>query len=70
MSQGRGAALDMSSDEVAERTLIALARGKSLLITGWKNKVIAFFGSKLPILLVTRVGGAVLRKMRLEAYKK
>lgn len=70
MNQGRGVALDMSSDVVAERTLVALVKGKSLLITGWKNKVIALLGSKLPIVLVTRVGGAVLRKMRLEACKK
>ncbi|MGK0309605.1 MAG: short-subunit dehydrogenase [Lentimonas sp.] len=70
MNQGANSVLDMSSEEVADRTLMALAKGKTLLITGWKNKLIAFFGSKLPIVLVTRVGGAVLRKMRLEVYKK
>ncbi len=70
MNQGVGVTLDMSADEVADRTLYALAKGKSLLITGWKNKLIAFFGSKSPIVLVTRVGGAVLRKMRLDAHSK
>lgn len=69
MNQGGGGLLDMSADSVAEQTLDALARGKSLLVTGWKNKLIAFLGSKLPIVLVTRVGGALLRKMRLEVYK-
>ena len=70
MKQGANRLLDMSSDEVAEKTLMALAKGKSLLITGWKNKLIAFFSSKLPIVWVTRLGGVILRKMRLEAYKK
>ncbi len=70
MNQGVNRTLDMSADEVAVRTLRALAAGKSLLITGWKNKLIALLGSKLPIVLVVRFGGALLRKMRLEVYKK
>lgn len=70
MNQGANRALDMSADEVAVQILRALAKGKSLVTTGWKNKLIALFGSKLPILLVVRVGGALLRKMRLEVYKK
>ena len=70
MNQGVNRALDMSADEVAARILRALAKGKSLLITGWKNKLIALLGSKLPIVLVARAGGALLRKMRLEVYKK
>jgi short-subunit dehydrogenase len=57
--------LDMTSDEVAERALRGLAKGKSLVVTGWKNKCIAFFGSKTPRVWVTRIGGAILRKMRL-----
>ena len=69
MNQGVNRLLDMSSEEVAVRTLKALTNGKPLLITGWKNRLIAFLGSKLPIVLVTRIGGAFLRKMRLEAYK-
>ena len=69
MREGTSLAPDMTSEEVAELTLKALAQGKSLLVTGWKNKLIAFFGSKFPIIVVTRVGGAILRKMRLEAHK-
>lgn len=70
MNQGVNRALDMSADEVAEKILTALTKGRLLLVTGWKNKLIAFFGSKLPIVLVTRICGVVLRKMRLEAYQK
>jgi short-subunit dehydrogenase len=61
--------LDMTSEEVADRILIALARGKSMVVTGWKNNVIAAFGSKFPIVAVTRIGGIILRKMRLETHK-
>lgn len=61
--------LDMSSEAVAELTLSALAKGKPLLVTGWKNRCIAWFGSKFPIVAVTRIGGAILRKMRLEVHQ-
>lgn len=60
--------LDMTSDLVAENALIALARGKPLVVTGWMNKCIAFFGSKTPRVFVTRIGGSILRKMRLEQH--
>ena len=70
MNKGAGRALDMSADEVAHQTLRALAKGKSPLINGWKNKLITLLGSKLPIVPVTRIGGALLRKMRLEVHRK
>ncbi len=70
MNQGVGGYLDMSADAVANQTLKALAIGKSLVVIGWKNKLIALLGSKFPIVSVTRIGGVLLRKMRLEAYKK
>lgn len=67
MQGGMNAALDMTSEEVVTMSLNALARGKALVVTGWKNKCIAFFGSKMPRVCVTRIGGAILRKMRLGA---
>jgi len=63
------AGFDMSSDQVAELTLQALARGRSLCVTGWRNQCIASFGRTLPIRLVTRVGGYILRKLRLEQHQ-
>jgi short-subunit dehydrogenase len=70
--QGKGfqAYLDMSSEQVADLTLQALAKGKSLVVTGWPNKVMAFIGQHSPKVLGTRIGGAVLRKMRLEQHLK
>ncbi len=69
MDRGANKGLDMTADQVAEHTLRALAQGKSLCVTGWKNKCIAFFGSKFPIVAVTRIGGIILRKLRLEQHK-
>jgi uncharacterized protein len=69
MQAGVSLTPDMTSEQVADLTLQALAKGKSLLVTGWRNKLIAFFGSKFPIIVVTRVGAAILRKMRLETHQ-
>lgn len=63
-SGGFNKMLDMTADEVAEIALRGLAKNKPLVVTGWKNKCIAFFGSKSPRVWVTRMGGKVLRKMR------
>lgn len=68
MRGGRvNAAFDMSSEEVVTLSFEALAGGKVIVVTGWKNKCIAFFGSKIPRAYVTRIGGAILRKMRFGA---
>ncbi len=69
MNKGVNKGLDMTADEVATRTLKAIAQQKSLTITGWKNHCIAFFGGKMPIVAVTRIGGIILRKMRLEQHR-
>lgn len=68
-SGGLNSALDMTADEVVALALRALARRRPLVVTGWLNKGIAFFGSKLPRVLITRVGGAILRKLRLGGAK-
>ncbi|MFP4157630.1 MAG: SDR family NAD(P)-dependent oxidoreductase [Opitutales bacterium] len=64
---GINGSLDMTSDEVAWLALAGLAKGRALVVTGWKNKCIAFWGGILPRRLVTRVGGLILRKLRLGA---
>lgn len=70
MNQGAGGSLDMTADEVAAYTIRAIVKGKTLLVTGWKNRCIAFFGGKSPLVAVTRIGGIILRKMRLEQHRK
>ncbi len=69
MNKSGGLSLDMTADEVAAHTLDAIALEQSLRVTGWKNRCIAFFGSKAPIVAVTRIGAKILRKMRLEQHR-
>lgn len=70
MEKGANKGLDMTSDQVAEMTIDAIAKERALVVTGWKNKCIAFFGSKTPIVWVTKIGAKILRKMRLEQHKR
>ena len=70
MQQGAGGWLDMTSEQVADQILRALAKRKRLVVTGLKNQIIATLGSKFPILVVTRAGALLLRKMRLEIHLK
>lgn len=70
MNKGANRGLDMTPEEVAALTLKAVAKGKTMTITGWKNHCIAFLGSKLPIVAVTRIGGKILRKLRLEQHRR
>jgi len=69
MQHGVNKGLGMTAEAVADLTLQALAQGKSLLVTGWKNKLIACAGRQFPIRVVTRIGAILLRKMRLEVHK-
>lgn len=69
MDGGANKSLDMTSEEVARLTLDAIAKERALLVTGWKNRCIAFFGSKMPLLAVTQMGAFILRKLRLEQHK-
>lgn len=60
------ASMSMTSDDVAERALRAMAEGQPMEVPGWKNKVYTFFGSKLPKPLVTRIAARVLASIRLK----
>jgi uncharacterized protein len=58
-------AFGQSSDQVVRESLSALRRGRTLVVTGWKNKLMATVSSKLPKVLITRVSAAVLARVRL-----
>lgn len=64
------ASLSMSSDEVAAMALRALGAGRAQIVTGWKNKVYTFLGSKLPKPFAARMSGAVLKRFRLAGEKQ
>ncbi len=51
-------------DQVAHEALIALAKGKAHVVTGWSNKVMTKLATILPWGLVTRMSGAVLAHLR------
>ena len=58
--------LSMSCDEVVTKSLLALAAGRSQVVTGWKNKLSAIAGSLPPKPLAARVAAMVLARFRLK----
>jgi uncharacterized protein len=56
--------LSMSCDEVVESALHALAAGRSLVVTGWKNKVSAFAGSVVPKPFAAWVAAKVIARYK------
>ena len=49
MNKGANKGLDMTSEQVADMTIEAIAKERALIVTGWKNKCIAFFLSLIHI---------------------
>jgi hypothetical protein len=62
--------LSMSADEVVLAALRALGAGRSVVVTGWKNKLAAFFASKLPKAVAARVAAMVLERYRLKQVQR
>lgn len=55
----------MSSNDVAEQALLALAKDRPIVVTGWRNKLLAFFGARAPKPMAARVAAWLMRE-RLE----
>ncbi|WOO42835.1 SDR family NAD(P)-dependent oxidoreductase [Rubellicoccus peritrichatus] len=54
-----------TAEQVVDETLRALNKGKRLVVTGFSNKLIAFFSSRfLSKPMVTGISGWILRKVR------
>ncbi len=62
--------LGQTTEQVVDEALRALAAGKAQVVTGWKNKVLTAFSSKLPKPLVTRISAQVLARWRLSKVSK
>lgn len=56
-------------DAVVQTSLRALAAGKVLVTSGWQNKWVSAFASKLPKVWVTILAHWILRKLRLERFQ-
>lgn len=66
---GEGAvspSLSMSADEVAAMAMRALGSGRAQVVTGWRNKLLAFAATKIPKPLAARFSAKVLGRYRLE----
>lgn len=60
----------MSCEDVVMQSLRALAGGRAQVVTGWKNKIVAFAGSIGPKPLTARVASRVLARYRLKQVKR
>ncbi len=65
---GRGGG--QTSAQVARESLVALARGRTLVVCGWKNKLLAMLSSRVPKVAGARITALVLRRMRLERFQQ
>jgi len=62
--------LTMTCEPVVMAALRALAAGRSQVVTGWKNKVTAFIGSKLPKPLIARLAEKILARYQVKPERK
>lgn len=58
--------LGQTTTQVVDAALHALARGRTQVVSGWKNRLLTAFSSKLPKPLVTRLGARILARYRLK----
>lgn len=61
--------IGQTSEEVVAAALRALASGKAMVVSGWKNKVMAAVASKFPKPLVARLAAKMLERYRLKQVK-
>ena len=54
----------MSSDAVVEQALKALASGRSLVVTGWANKLTAIAGGMAPKRFVTWMSAKIIARYK------
>jgi len=59
-----------TADFVVDCALQAFSKKKGIVVTGWRNKMAAFFGAILPRTGRAVVAEIALRKLRLETYLK
>jgi short-subunit dehydrogenase len=55
--------------QVVRESLKALEDGKSLIVTGWNNKILSSLSSKTPKSLIHKISYQILKKMRLEQFQ-
>jgi hypothetical protein len=58
-------AFGQTSEEVVVESLRAMGAGKAVVVTGWKNKLIAAFSSRMPKPFIARMAGLSLARSRM-----
>jgi short-subunit dehydrogenase len=58
-----------TTEKVVLASLSAIASGKSMVVSGWKNKLLAAFATKFPKPTVARLAGISLRHFRMKRVK-
>lgn len=56
--------------QVVEWSLHALEGGRNLIVTGWNNRILSFFSSLVPRRFIGRISAFVVKKIRVEQFKK
>jgi hypothetical protein len=59
-----------TSEKVVMRSLRALASGRSMVVSGWKNKLMTSFVSIVPKPLMSRLAGIALAHFRMKQVKR
>lgn len=62
--------LSMTPEQVVTHAMEALGRGRSQVVTGWKNRLYAFAASKVSKPFAARIGGRFLARFRLEKVRR
>ncbi len=57
--------LGQTSEQVVDEALTALASGRMLVVTGWKNKLLTAVTGRLPKAFAARIGARVLARYRM-----
>lgn len=63
-------AFSMSPEEVVRQTLRALAAGRSLVVPGWKNKLLSSLAGAAPKPLAARLARVILARYRLSQAQR
>ncbi len=62
-------AFSQTSEEVVMASLRAMAAGKSMVVTGWMNKLLSVAGSRVPKAMAARIAGNSLSRFRMRQVK-
>jgi len=66
MDPGKMAKSAQTAEAVVNESLLALAKGRSMVVTGWRNRCMVWLGSLLPLRWKGPITAYILKKTRME----